>query len=133
MDGSCLRDRHGRILGLGWAFILKAESGHTVKRTGTVDRALWPYQNVAAEITAVVMALLECRRLGLTEVTIHYDYTGLEHWITGQWRAKTPLAQAYVQTVRSSGIQIHWHKIKAHGDDAGNALVDLMAKSAATA
>ena len=64
-------------------------------------------------------------------MTIHYDYQGLESWVTGDWKVKTSFTQDYAQIVQSSGLTIHWVKVKAHSGESGNEIVDKLARGAA--
>ena len=64
-------------------------------------------------------------------MTIHYDYQGLESWVTGDWKVKTAFTQDYAQFVQSSGLIIHWVKVKAHSGESGNEIVDKLARGAA--
>jgi ribonuclease HI len=64
-------------------------------------------------------------------VTLYFDYQGLESWATGAWRAKLPFTQLYAQTVNTSGITIHWSKVKAHSGNPENEIVDQLAKEGA--
>ena len=79
----------------------------------------------------ILKALEWCQAEGITEVTLYFDYQGLESWVTGAWRAKLPFTQFYAQTVNASDITIHWIKIKAHSGNPENEIVDQLAKEGA--
>jgi ribonuclease HI len=76
-------------------------------------------------------ALEWCQAQGIAEVTLYFDYQGLESWATGAWRAKFPFTQYYARTVKASNITIHWIKVKAHSGNPENEIVDQLAKEGA--
>jgi len=83
---------------------------------------------VAGELGAVKEALKWCRTHSAREVSIFYDYLGIEKWATGGWRAKQQLTQDYACFVRESGIKIHWHKVGGHTGNRWNDRADALAK-----
>ena len=89
------------------------------------------HRNVAGEILAILKAIKWCQSQKITEITIYFDYQGLESWVTGAWRAKLAFTQAYAQAVTESGLTIHWVKVKAHSGNPENELVDQLAKEGA--
>ena len=65
-------------------------------------------------------------------VEIRYDYEGVEKWVTGVWRAKTPLTSKYAAHMQEAGkkVQISFCKIAAHTGNHYNEEADQLAKSA---
>ena len=72
-------------------------------------------------------------------VEIRYDYEGVEKWVTGVWRAKTPLTSKYAAHMQEAGkkVQISFCKIAAHTGNHYNeeadqpvSYTDQLAKSA---
>ena len=72
-----------------------------------------------------------CQRKEIIEISIHYDYQGLESWVTGDWKAKPAFTQDYAQFVQSSGLTIHGVKVRAHSGESGNEIVDKLVRGAA--
>ena len=74
----------------------------------------------------------------IDEIEIFYDYKGIENWATRQWQASSEIAIDYVQKVRKlirdllvdKGVEVSFHKVKAHSDDYYNDRADLLAKRA---
>lgn len=131
VDGACIQEPTGRRR-IGWAYVIVQNGAELHRESGQdipVDSAR--HRNVAGEITAVLKALAWCQAHDITTVTIHHDYQGLASWATGAWKATTPLTQMYVQTIRNSGVIIHWDKVAAHSGDFYNDLVDRLARNAA--
>lgn len=88
-------------------------------------------RQVAGELQAVRSAVLWCREHGIKQVTVHYDYAGIEKWASGEWRANQPLTQRYKADVESSGVDISWQKVEAHTGVKWNERADTLARNAA--
>jgi ribonuclease HI len=132
VDGSFVKK--GARSSVGWGLAVMRDGQEIHRDAGTeVEDGFEAQWNVAGEITAVLKALEWCRSEGIDEVTIHYDYEGLAKWPTGRWRAKNPHTQSYARTVRTSGIDITWNKVRAHSGEPGNELADGLARKAAEA
>lgn len=89
-------------------------------------------RNVAGEIYGSIAAVNEALRLGLTEITIYYDYNGIEMWATGQWarnKSGTIAYYDYMQQMKDL-INIHFVKVKGHSGVDGNEEADKLAKKA---
>ena len=131
VDGSCFPQTKGSLR-LGWGLLVK-ENGVEIHRDkgNDIPQTAVEHRNVAGEILAILKAIHWCQSQGITEITIYYDYQGLESWATGAWRAKLEFTQAYAHAVKESGITIHWVKVKAHSGNPENDIVDQLAKEAA--
>ena len=98
--------------------------------------------NVAGEIMAVMMALEHCINvLHLTqkdEVTIYYDYAGIENWTrrkgeSNYWRCKNETTQAYrdyINTIVRPRFQLVFRHVSGHTGEEGNERVDRLARKA---
>lgn len=58
-------------------------------------------RNVAGEICGSMAAIRKAVELGLPEVTIYYDYMGIEMWATGAWKCNKKGTAAYRDYVAS--------------------------------
>jgi viroplasmin and RNaseH domain-containing protein len=131
VDGSCFPQPDGSLR-LGWGLLVKKNGVEIHRDKGNdIPHAAMNHRNVAGEILAILKAIQWCQTQEISEMTIYYDYQGLESWTTGAWRAKLPFTQAYAQAVKESGLTIHWVKVKAHSGDPENDLVDQLAKEGA--
>lgn len=85
-------------------------------------------RQVAGELVAVKEALKWCHNNSVTEITIYFDYLGIQKWVTGEWKAKQPLTREYAEFVRSSGVKIRWRKVDSHTGNRWNDRADALAK-----
>jgi len=90
-------------------------------------------RQVAGELVAVKEALKWCQQRSISEVSIYYDYYGIEKWATRQWKANLPLTIEYARCVGESRIKIHWNKVNSHSGNRWNDRADLLAKQGAAA
>ena len=131
VDGSCFPQRDGSLR-IGWGLLIKQDGEEVYRARGNdIPPEAVEHRNVAGEIFGILKALEWCKEQGIAEVTLYFDYQGLESWPTGVWRAKLPFTQLYAQAVNASGITIHWSKVKAHSGIPENEIVDQLAKEGA--
>ena len=131
VDGSCFPQGDGS-LHIGWGLLIKQDGEEVYRDKGNdIPPEAVEHRNVAGEIFGILKALEWCQAQGIAEVTLYFDYQGLESWATGAWRAKLPFTQLYAQTVNASDITIHWIKVKAHSGNPENEIVDQLAKEGA--
>ena len=89
-------------------------------------------RNVTGEIVATEKAVQWCQEHSIQEVSIFYDYKGIEKWATGEWKTKQPLTREYADFIRNCGVKIYWHKVESHTGDRWNNRADELAKKGAT-
>lgn len=89
-------------------------------------------QNVAGEILGAKIAITEAIAMGLSEITIYYDYQGIECWANGTWKRNKKGTIEYYNFIQEAKeiIKINFIKVKAHSGVKLNEAVDKLAKKA---
>ena len=89
------------------------------------------HRNVTGEMLGAMYAVKTAMLSGFSKVEIHYDYEGIEKWVTGAWRSKTELTRKYAMSMREWGksITIRFTKVVAHTNVYYNEMADKMAKT----
>lgn len=89
-------------------------------------------RNVAGEIFGSEVAIEYAIAQGYKQVTIYYDYMGIEKWANGEWQANKPGTKAYVAKVKDyrAAIAITFKKVLAHSGNTYNDMADGLAKKA---
>lgn len=131
VDGACFPQANGSMQ-IGWGVLITRDGQEIYRDKGNdIPPEAWIHRNVAGEIWAILKALEWCQTNHITDITIHFDYQGLESWVTGAWKTKLSFTKFYAQSVREAGVRIHWKKVKAHSGIPENELVDSLAKEGA--
>ncbi len=88
-------------------------------------------RNVSGEMIASMLAVRWAIINGYDELEICYDYSGIECWVTGEWKAKNDLTKKYSSYMRDKldRIKIKFTKIEAHTKVEYNELADRLAKA----
>ena len=129
-DGSYNRKRAPNVCGYGAVIIREDNPDYYVVDVvfGTTDlaeySALW---NVGGELWAVISGIDYAKEVFNPEdITLFYDYYGIEKWVTGEWRCKTPVTQSYKNYMLSKkdNVKISFSKVKGHSGCLLNELAD---------
>ena len=113
--------------------VLLTPDGQEIRESGSgSDPAGVAIRNVAGEMLGAMNAVKWAQENGYPAVEIRYDFEGVEKWVTGVWRAKTPLTSKYAVHMQEAGkkIQISFCKVAAHTGNHYNEEADQLAKSA---
>lgn len=113
--------------------VILTPDGQEIRKSGSgSDPAGVAIRNVAGEMLGSMTAVNWAIENKYPAVEIRYDYEGVEKWVTGVWRAKTPLTSKYAAHMQEAGkkVQISFCKIAAHTGNHYNEEADQLAKSA---
>lgn len=97
------------------------------------DPLLAKQRNVAGEMRAAIAAVAYCIKNSIGSITLHYDYTGIEHWTDGTWKRNNEFTKKFhefMQDAKNQGLNITFRKVKAHSNNKYNDLADELAKEA---
>lgn len=117
----------------GCVFLLP--DGRIFTEYGNGDNALsLQLRNVTGEMLGAMYAVRFAMLNGFDAVEIRYDYSGIEKWVSGEWRGRTELTQKYAASMREWGksIAVTFTKVAAHTNVKYNELADQMAKKGIT-
>ncbi|MCR5204195.1 MAG: reverse transcriptase-like protein [Lachnospiraceae bacterium] len=91
-------------------------------------------RNVSGEMIASMLAVRHALKNGYKAVDIYYDYSGIECWVTGAWKAKNDLTQKYRDWMndKENRLTISFFKVAAHTNDKYNEMADKLAKRGLT-
>lgn len=124
-DGSF--DKESEVYGCGFALVKDGICIST--HTKAYCNAFSAHRNVAGEVLAVMLGIEYCFKLGIKELEIIYDYTGIGNWALGIWNAKKPLTQMYKRFILSytNHMSLKFTNIKGHTGVEYNELADKLA------
>ena len=88
-------------------------------------------RNVAGEIEGSMAAVRKAEELGIREMTMFYDYQGIEKWATGEWKTNTEGTRAYAEFMKpeNRSVSLTFTHTKGHSGIEGNEIADAMAKN----
>ena len=128
IDGSF--DRINGIYGSG-VVIVDGDKKHEYKHAGNREDYA-QLHNVAGELEAAKFVMWYAVDKKIKEITLFYDYQGIEAWAVGDWKANLPYTQDYVKFYNKvkTAVKVNFVKVKAHTGIELNEVVDRLAKEA---
>ncbi len=90
------------------------------------------HRNVAGEIKGAGFIINYCINHDIKNLDLYYDYEGIHSWYAGIWKAKSEIAQKYVEFAKTAHkkINVNFIKVKSHTNVYYNEIVDQLAKEA---
>lgn len=117
-----------------WSYVVVVDGKSIYSKYGSGNnKAYLSQRQIGGEVVAVLQALDYGIYKGFKTVEICYDYEGTEKWITGEWKAKSPIAGAYKHyfDLKNEKIDVQFRKVDAHSENFFNELADRLAKKGA--
>ena len=118
----------------GWGFVAVLEDKIQYKRYGSSDNPKYvDSRQIGGEVVAVLQGIEYAIKKGYEHVSIYYDYIGIEKWASGEWNAKSKIAEAYLYYMKKKmeEINVSFKKVKAHSNNKYNDIADELAKKGA--
>nr|WP_052356556.1 ribonuclease H family protein [[Clostridium] dakarense] len=96
------------------------------------DESLVSMRNVAGEIEAAKIAMAYCISNNIENLTLYFDYEGIEKWCIGVWKTNKEGTKEYKKFYDSikDKLNVKFVKVKAHSGDKYNEEADKLAKAA---
>lgn len=130
IDGSFNQETN--TYGYGGFLIDHLGKKHIIQGSGT-NPDLVKMRNVAGEIVGAMEIINKALILRMKNLTIFYDYEGVENWPTGKWKCNKPATKFYadfVRSVLSNGFKLYFQHVKSHAGILENEEADRLAKEA---
>lgn len=118
--------------GSGIIIIEKGDVKEEISLSGKNKDFLESYQ-VAGEVEGALEAMRWGIKNSVSDISIFYDYQGIESWALGEWKANKAISKYYIKEFQklSSKIAVKFVKVAAHTGDKYNERADELAKKGA--
>ncbi|MGL5380297.1 ribonuclease H1 domain-containing protein [Clostridium sp.] len=129
VDGSFMVDKGNFSYGL-----IALNDGEVIHEDSGVgfDKEAIPLRNVSGEVLGAMKAVEFAINNNFKEVTIAFDYQGIECWALGTWKRNNLITSGYHDFMKENmkKIDVRFKKIKGHSGNKYNDIADKLAKNA---
>lgn len=129
VDGSFSLEKKNYSYGM--VCIENGEVIFTDKGVGTDQNAI-ALRNVSGEVNGAMKAVEYAIENRFKQITIVFDYQGIESWALGTWKRNNDITKNYNEFMQDKmkEIKINFKKVKGHSGDKFNDIADKLAKEA---
>jgi ribonuclease HI len=90
-------------------------------------------RNIIGEVLGAINAMDWAVSNGYKKIKIYHDYEGLSKWLSGEWAARSEVANMFVyiyNTKFADLVQVTFEKVKGHSNNKYNDKADELARKA---
>lgn len=129
VDGSFSLEKKNYSYGM--VCIENGEVVFTDNGVGTDKNAI-SLRNVSGEVNGAMKAVEYAIENNFNQITIVFDYKGIESWALGTWKRNNDITKNYNKFMQEKmkEIKINFKKVKGHSGDKFNDMADKLAKEA---
>lgn len=129
VDGSFSLEKKNYSYGM--VCIENGEVIFTDKGVG-IDQNAIALRNVSGEVNGAMKAVEYAIENRFKQITIVFDYQGIESWALGTWKRNNDITKNYNEFMQDKmkEIKINFKKVKGHSGDKFNDIADKLAKEA---
>lgn len=127
VDGSFKDD----VYSYGFVLVDLKTDKSLIERSGRgVDKEAAALRNISGEMKGAMEAVRYAISQGIAEITVCYDYSGIEKWAKGKWKRNNEFTRKYHKYMKGKEdkIKVYFHKVKGHSGNKWNDLADDLAK-----
>lgn len=114
----------------GYGVVIVKDNELIAEIKGSIEDKLGQ-RNILGEICAAIVAINRSKSNKYEEITINYDYKGVEQYAKGDWACRNHILQEYksiYDKALKDGLKINFRYCKAHSGIKWNEMADKLAK-----
>ncbi len=114
----------------GFGAVILSNRSKTTLYKSFIDNESLEIKNISGELEAAQQSILWAINNNKKEISIFYNYEGIEKWATKEWKAKHAITKKYADfcATKADLIKINFRKVMAHSGIIYNEEADQLAK-----